>query len=218
MANEVFSAYARFFVQDDVTKGLAKIEDSAQDTSKELDDLGEAAGKNASGGLGSLKGMATGVVAGLGAAGAAIGGVVASVVGLAEATADTREDMGKLETAFTTQGQSVKTAHSVYDDFVSLLGETDQSVEAANHLAELTKNQKELAAWGDIAAGVYAKFGDSLPLEGLTEAANETAKVGLVTGPFADTLNWTNYSLNQVKNALGGNSKAFAAYSKAKKS
>jgi hypothetical protein len=55
---------------------------------------------------------------------------------------------------------------------VGILGETDQSVEAANHLAKLTENEKDLATWtGDILPGVFATFGDSLPIEGLTEAA-----------------------------------------------
>lgn len=58
-------------------------------------------------------------------------------------------------------------------------------------MAELTDNEEELAEWtGNILPGVFAKFGDSLPLEGLTEAANETAKVGTLTGSLADALNW----------------------------
>ena len=50
----------------------------------------------------------------------------------------------------------------------------------------MTKNEEELSKWSTICAGVTARFGDSLPIEGLTEAANETAKVGAVTGPLAD--------------------------------
>jgi hypothetical protein len=64
------------------------------------------------------------------------------------------------------------------------------AVEAAGHLAKLTTNEKELSEWTTICEGVYATFGDSLPIEGLTEAANETAKVGQLTGSLADALNW----------------------------
>ncbi len=35
---------------------------------------------------------------------------------------------------------------------------------------------------------------DSIPIDGLAEAINETAKVGTVTGTFADVLNWAGTS------------------------
>ena len=54
----------------------------------------------------------------------------------------------------------------------------DRATEAAAHLAKLTTNEKELSDWTNICTGVYATFGDSVPIEGLTEAANETAKTG----------------------------------------
>lgn len=90
---------------------------------------------------------------------------------LIDTASDAQEDFGKLSVAFDKAGYSAETASSVYYDFVGLLGETDQSVEAANHLAKLCKSEEELAQWSNIAAGVFAEFGDSLPLEGLTEAA-----------------------------------------------
>ena len=51
-----------------------------------------------------------------------------------------------------------------------------------------------MSEWTTICEGVYATFGDSIPIEGLTEAANETAKVGQVTGTLADALNWAGIS------------------------
>ncbi|MBQ8763144.1 MAG: hypothetical protein IJZ07_03485 [Clostridia bacterium] len=61
-------------------------------------------------------------------------------------------------------------------------------------MAQLTTNEQELSQWTNICQGVYATFGASLPIEGLTEAANETAKVGQVTGGLADALNWAGIS------------------------
>ena len=58
----------------------------------------------------------------------------------------------------------------------------------------MTTSMKEQARWTEIAAGVYGTFGDSLPIEGLIEASNETAKVGQVTGVLADALNWVGIS------------------------
>lgn len=142
---------------------------------------------------------------------------IGNIAALADETREYREDMAKLDTAFTDAGHTTETAQKAYDDFYKLLGESDRSVEAVNHLAELTKNTEEVAKWSTIAAGVTAKFGDSLPIEGLTEAANETAKVGAVTGPFADALNWASAESSVFADALGGNDKALKAFNKAVK-
>ena len=127
-----------------------------------------------------------------------VGGAVAAagtaLVALGASTKDYRENQAKLNAAFETAGASAGTATQVYNDLYRVLGEDDTAVEAANHLAKLTTNQKDLSEWTNICQGIYATFGDSLPIEGLTEAANETAKTGTVTGTLADALNWAGIS------------------------
>ena len=59
-----------------------------------------------------------------------------------------------------------------------------------------------MAEWIDIAAGVYGTFGESIPIESLIEAANETAKTGQVTGTLADALNWVGLSEEEVNSQL----------------
>ena len=124
----------------------------------------------------------------------AISALGAGVAATAETTREYREDMVRLETAFVSAGKTTESAKKAYNDFYVILGESDRSVEAVNHLAKLCNSEQELADWSTICAGVSATFGDSLPIEGLTEAANETAKVGKVTGPLADALNWAGVS------------------------
>lgn len=119
-----------------------------------------------------------------------------------EGTREYRTEMGKLDTAFVTNGHSSEAATKTYQALQSVLGDTDVSVEAANHLAVMTDNEKDLQTWTDICTGVFATFGDSLPIEGLTEAANETAKVGEVTGPLADALNWAGISEDEFNDKL----------------
>jgi hypothetical protein len=119
-----------------------------------------------------------------------------------EGSREYRTEMGKLDTAFTTNGHSSEAATRTYRELQSVLGDTDVSVEAANHLAVMTDNEKDLQTWTDICTGVFATFGDSLPIEGLTEAANETAKVGQVTGPLADALNWAGISEDEFNDKL----------------
>lgn len=176
--------------------------------------FGDSFNSAVSASLGKLKDTLKGAT-GAAAAALSFGALTGKASELVEVANDVQEDMGKLSVAFTQQGYSAETAQAAYRDFVGVLGETDQSVEAVNHLAQLTKSEDELAEWTDIAAGVYATFGDSLPLEGLTEAANETAKVGQVTGPLADALNWASGGAESMAVAFEGNSKALGAYNSA---
>ena len=127
---------------------------------------------------------------GLGAAAGAVTAAAGALLGLSAATADYRNEQAKLVTAFETAGASAATATTTYNDLYRVLGDGGQATEAAAHLAKLTTEEKALSEWTNICQGVYATFGASLPIEGLTEAANETAKVGTVTGTLADALNW----------------------------
>ena len=177
---------------------MVKIQKEIDDTSEKLkkskidwESVGETVGK---------AGKAIG--AGVAAMGAAIGAAAGAFLGLAESTREARENMGKLETGFTTAGHSAEDAKNTYTELYGILGDDGQATEAAAHLAKLTNNEKELATWTDIATGVYATFGDSLPIENLTEAANETAKTGAITGGLADALNWAGVSEDEFQASL----------------
>ena len=149
-------------------------------------------------------------------AGISVAALAASINELVSVTNEFQEDMGKLSVAAQQNNVSTDAANGAYRDMVGILGETDQSVEAVNHLFALCgENTQALSDWTNIASGVYATFGDSLPIEGLTEAANETAKVGQVTGPLADAINWASEAAVQQGVALSGNQAAIDAYNSA---
>ena len=134
--------------------------------------------------------------------GVAFVGATTALLGLTASTKEYRENQAKLTSAFETAGASAETAKQVYNDLYKVIGEDDRAVETANHLAQLTTNQAELSEWTNICQGVWATFGDSLPIEGLTEASNETAKVGQVTGVLADALNWAGISEDDFNKKL----------------
>lgn len=124
---------------------------------------------------------------------AGVAGVTAlttAFIALDGATEEYRIAQGKLNTAYEAAGYSAQTATQAYRDFYGILGDTDTATEASQLLAKLAENEQDVSTWTRIAAGVSGTFGDSLPVEGLIEAANETAKVGTVTGQLADALNW----------------------------
>ena len=183
-------------------KKISGYQKAAKETKNALRGVGDESKKvtEHSGKLGKALGVAA--KAGLMAVATAATAAVAGLTAAAESTREYRTEMGKLDTAFTTNGHTSKAATNAYKSLQGVLGETDQAVEAANHLAKLTDNEKDLQTWTDICTGVYATFGASLPIEGLTEAANETAKVGQVTGPLADALNWAGVNEDAFNESL----------------
>lgn len=151
------------------------------------------------------KGIGTvskGVVAGIGAIGAAAGAGIAALNGIAESTEEYRIAQGKLNTAFDAAGFSAETAQKSYSGFYGILGDTDTATEASQLLAKLAQSEEDVSKWTNIAAGVYGTFGDALPIESMVEAANETAKVGTVTGTLADALNWAGISEEKFNEQL----------------
>lgn len=123
-------------------------------------------------------------------AGISFAGITAGFIGMAEATEEYRRAMGKLNTAYQAAGYSAETAQQAYSQFYAILGDTDTATEASQLLSQLARSQEDVSKWTKIAAGVNGTFGDSLPIEGLIEASNETARTGKVTGVLADALNW----------------------------
>lgn len=171
------------------TKALEEMGDGAEKAGNDLDDLSDGAKKSGDGLAGLKKGAAIAAAAIAAVAAAAVAGV-AKLLSLAEETRELRNEMARLETGFETAGLSAEDATETYNTLYSVLGDTGKASEAAGHLALLANNSEDLAKWTDICTGVYAQFGDSLPIEGLTEASNETAKTGQLTGVLADALNW----------------------------
>lgn len=131
--------------------------------------------------------------------GVAMGGAFVAAV---EGTREYRQQMGLLESAFETAGHTSEEAKNTYSELNSVLGDTEQAVEASQHIALLADNEKEMQQWTDICTGVFATFGASLPVEGLTEAANHTAKLGEVQGSLADALEWSGITVDDFNEQL----------------
>ena len=140
--------------------------------------------------------------AGIGAVTAAAGAAVGGLLALEQSTEEYRIAQGKLNTAYEAAGYSAETAQDAYKGFYEILGDTDTATEASQLLAKLAESEEDVSKWTEIAAGVNGTFGDSLPIEGLIEASNETAKVGAVTGVLADALNWAGISEDEFNSKL----------------
>ena len=184
------------------TKSLKELEDAGVNTKDELNKLNKEMDeqKQAAKELGGnvLKGAALGV-AGFAAACVGALGTISSIV---DETKELRTQMAQLETTFTQQGHSVEASKKTFDDLVGVLGDTGKATEAAMHLGQIAKSEKDLTDYTNILTGVYATFGDSLPVEGLAEAMNHTANLGSVQGNLADALEWAGVNVDDFNAQL----------------
>lgn len=178
-------------LKDEMSGGLVAAAKAAKKSGKNIDDsMMQATRKVVAFKNKSLTALGDFAKKGVKATGAAVAGLTAAFVALDGATEEYRVAQGKLNAGFQTAGFSADVARKSYRNFYAILGDTDTATEASQLLANMAKNEEEVTKWTRIAAGVHGTFGDSLPIEGLVESANETARTGKVTGVFADALNW----------------------------
>lgn len=185
-----------------ITAQIDGLKKELQEAQKETKETAEKGSSNFKKFGEAAKAAGKAIGAAMKAAAVAIAAAATALVAVAESTREYRTEQAKLVTAFESAGASAEQAKETYNDLYRVLGDSGQATEAANHLALLTQNEQDLAEWTNICQGVYATFGDSLPIEGLTEAANETAKVGTVTGSLADALNWAGISEDEFNAKL----------------
>ena len=178
-------------LKDEMSGGLVAAAKAAKKSGKNIDDsMMQATRKVVAFKNKSLTALGDFAKKGVKAAGAAVAGMTAAFIALDGATEEYRVAQGKLNAGFQAAGFSADVARKSYRNFYAILGDADTATEASQLLANMAKNEEEVTKWTRIAAGVHGTFGDSLPIEGLVESANETARTGKVTGVFADALNW----------------------------
>lgn len=163
---------------DKLGKGSAEADEGAEDISKSskkaskaLDDMADSADKAGEAGEGMGSKLAGAAKVGIGALAAGATAAIGALVGSAEATREYRGETGKLDAAFTSSGHSSETATAAYKALQGVIGETDQSVEAAQQIALLADSEEDVAKWAGLASGVVGKFGDALQPETFYEAA-----------------------------------------------
>jgi len=169
---------------------------------KALDEVAERAGttsgevETAVNQIGTVAGN---IAKGIGLAGVALGGAWIAAI---EGSREYRAEMGLLEGAFQASGHSSAEAKKTYSDLNAVLGDTEQAVEAAQHIAMIADSEKEMNDLTTIGTGVFQRFGQSLPLEGLYEGILHTSSLGEVQGSLADALEWSGTTVEDFNKEL----------------
>lgn len=157
---------------------------AVRDADSNKDPLG-----NLMAGFGSLKRVLTG--------GAVVGGIKAvgdAIMSVVEDTAEYRKIMGTLEISSERAGYSAQQTADIYRTLQGVLGDTQTAATTTANLQAIGLAQEDLITVTNAAIGAWATYGDSIPIDGLSESINETIQAGKVTGTFADVLNWAGTS------------------------
>lgn len=157
---------------------------AVRDADSNKDPLG-----NLMAGFGNLKGVLAG--------GAVVGGIKAvgdAIMNVVEDTAEYRKIMGTLEISSERAGYSAQQTADIYRTLQGVLGDTQTAATTTANLQAIGLAQEDLVTVTNAAIGAWATYGDSIPIDGLSESINETIQAGKVTGTFADVLNWAGTS------------------------
>lgn len=174
-------------------KEMRDIESGADKAGGALDDLGDGADKAG----GSLRDAFIG-----GAIAGGIQSLVSGISGLVDETTEYRKIMGTLEVSSQRAGYSAEQTATSYKQLYGVIGDDQQSATALANLQALGVSQDQLTQFVDGAIGAWATYGDSIPIDSLAEAINETVQAGTVTGTFADVLNWAGTSEDEFNEKL----------------
>lgn len=117
-------------------------------------------------------------------------GIAEAVGDLVEETDEYRKIMGTLEVSSEQAGYTADETQEAYKRLYGVLGDEQAAATTLANLQALKLPQQELLELIDNTTGAWAKYGDSIPIDGLAEAVNETIRAGQVTGTFADVINW----------------------------
>lgn len=128
--------------------------------------------------------------------------VIDAIFEIVNSTEEYRESMGKLDVAFEQNGYSLADAEAAYKRFYEITGDTGASVTAANNLASLGLEFDKLQLLIEAVSGAYVSFGDSIPIDSLSESIVDTVSLGKVTGSLADVLNRLGMSEEGVNKEL----------------
>ena len=161
----------------DAATGLERLGDSAKEADNSLDDIASATKAEA----------LTSLADGFASAGDAMRGMV-------DESKEYLKIMGQLEVSSKNLGYSTQETKQTYTQLYGVLGDNQTAATATANLQALGLEQGQLKQMTDAAIGAWAQYGDSIPIDSLAEAINETAQTGTVTGTFADVLNWAGTS------------------------
>lgn len=131
-----------------------------------------------------------------------IGALKDGVKSLVEDTKEYRTIMGSLEASSQKAGYSAEETSEIYKNLYGVLADPQTAATTTANLQAIGLEQEQLTEVANAAIGAWATYGDSIPIDSLSEAINETIQAGVVTGTFADVLNWAGTNEDEFNTKL----------------
>lgn len=191
------------------SRRLEELERAANGAEQDVESLSRGmngldnASSNTTGGFTTLRGaIATFAGNVLTSAIAKVGELAGRLFDLNEETKEFRMNMAKLEGSTEQYGYSTEFTNQKIKEMYGYFQDEQVAVNAISNLQGLKLSESELASTLNAGIAVWTAYGDSIPIEGLTESINETAQVGKITGSLADALNWAGISEDNFNKKL----------------
>ena len=190
---------------EDTDRYLDEARTSADKTAKSIDEFGREA-KDASGrqglesfvgSLGDLKGLITG--------GVIVGGITAltdSIIQLVDETEEYRRIMGTLDVSSEAAGYTAEQTAEAYSRLYGVLGDTQTTATTVANLQAIGFTQEDLIKMIDITSGAWAKYGDSIPIDGLAESILLASQQSEISGVLADVIEWAGGNVDMFAKRL----------------
>lgn len=134
------------------------------------------------------------------AAGVTVG--IKAVLDTTEVSKEYNRNQAVIAGAATQGGYNTKDLQLMRRSMYGYTGDDMMATNAVSNLTGMGLNIKDMQKTLNAATAVWTKYGDSIPIEGLTESINETAQVSKVTGNLADALNWAGVSEDSFNKRL----------------
>lgn len=125
-----------------------------------------------------------------------------TITGIIDESKEYIKITGALETSSTAAGYSAQQTSEIYKLLFGILADDQTAATTTANLQALGLEQEQLVQITNGAIGAWARYGDSIPIDGLAESINETIKTAKVTGNFADVLNWAGTSEDEFNKKL----------------
>lgn len=170
---------------DKTDKATDDLGDSMDDAGKKSSSFGDMLKANLS--ASAITGFASSITG-------AISGIISGLGQMVEESREYQKIMGSLEISSENAGYTAEETSAAYNELFGVLGDNQTAATTTANLQALGLAQSDLNTLIDGTIGAWATYGDSIPIDGLAEAINETVQTGAVTGTLADMLNWAGTS------------------------
>lgn len=170
---------------DKTDKAADDLGDSMDDAGKKSSSFGDMLKANLS--ASAITGFASSITG-------AISGIISGLGQMVEESKEYQRIMGSLEVSSEKAGYTAEETSAAYNELFGVLGDNQTAATTTANLQALGLAQSDLNTLIDGTIGAWATYGDSIPIDGLAEAINETVQTGAVTGTLADMLNWAGTS------------------------